>query len=55
MYIKKDEYQRYQKYLKEKQSGQILTPDGIRLICAANNYNAEAIGKHILTVLARLE
>ena len=33
----------------------ILTPDGLRLICDGLNRDPEAIGKHFLEVLAKLE
>lgn len=39
--IKNSEYEEYQKYLRDKNNGRILTPDGLRLICQANNYDAE--------------
>ena len=42
--IKNSEYEEYQKYLRDKNNGRILTPDGLRLICQANDYDAEKIG-----------
>lgn len=41
----------YQQYLRDKAYGRILTPDGLRLICAANDYDPEKIGRHFLEVL----
>ncbi len=35
----------------EKQNGRLLTPDGLRFICSANDYDAEKIGQHFLEVL----
>ena len=52
--IKNSEYEEYQKYLRDKNNGRILTPDGLRLICQANNYDAEKIGKHFLEVLPKI-
>jgi hypothetical protein len=33
----------------------MLTPDGLRLICAGFDYDPEAIGKHMLETLARIQ
>ena len=30
-------------------------PDGLRFICEANSYDPEAIGKHMLEALARIQ
>lgn len=46
--IKNLEYEEFQKYLHNKNNGRILTPDGLRFICQANDYNLEKIGKHML-------
>ena len=48
------QYEEYQKFLEEKRKGRILTPDGIRFICAANDYNPEKIGQHFLELLPKL-
>ena len=34
--------------------GRILTPDGLRTICAAYEYDAEKIGKHFLELLPQI-
>lgn len=52
--IKNSEYEEYQKYLRDKNNSRILTPDGLRLICQANDYDAEKIGKHFLEVLPKI-
>jgi hypothetical protein len=52
--IKNSEYEEYQKYLRDKNNGRILTPDGLRLICQANDYDAEKIGQHFLEVLPKI-
>lgn len=41
----------YQQLCHDRNNGRILTPDGLRFICEANNHDAEAIGKHFLDVL----
>ena len=32
---------------KDKENGRLLTPDGLRFVCAANDYDAEKIGQHL--------
>ncbi len=44
----------YERLCHDRTFGRILTPDGLRLICEANNYDAEAIGKHFLEVLTKI-
>ena len=51
--IKNAEYEEFQKYLHDKNNGRILTPDGLRFICQANDYDPEKIGRHMLEVMAR--
>ena len=46
------QYESYMKMLRDKEEGRLLTPDGLRLICSANEYDPEKIGIHMLTVLA---
>ena len=46
------QYEAYMKMLRDKEEGRLLTPDGLRLICSANEYDPEKIGLHFLTVLA---
>lgn len=53
--IKNSEYEEFQKYLRDKNNGRILTPDGLRFICQANDYDLEKIGKHMLETLAKLQ
>lgn len=47
-------YEEFQKYREDKLYGRLLTSDGLRLICAAENYNPEAIGKRMLETLAKI-
>ncbi len=51
--ISNKEYERYQKYQIDRLYGRILTPDALRLICAALDYDPEKIGKHMLEMLAK--
>lgn len=46
------QYEAYMKMLRDKEEGRLLTPDGLRMICSANEYDPEKIGLHFLTVLA---
>ena len=52
--ITNKEYEEFQKYKEDKLYGRVLTPDGLRLICAAENYEPEAIGKRMLEALAKI-
>lgn len=45
------EYEEYQKYRQAKNSGKILTPDGLRSICEAYGYDPTKIGQHFLELL----
>jgi hypothetical protein len=47
VYVFAERYQIYRLY------GRVLTPDGLRLICAALDYDPEKIGKHMLEMLAK--
>lgn len=53
--ITKKQLEDYEKLCCDRSNGRILTPDGLRFVCAACNYDAEAIGKHMLETLARLQ
>lgn len=44
----------YEQLCYDRSNGRILTPDGLRFICEAQNYDPEAIGKHFLQVLPRI-
>ena len=43
----------YQQYQTDKLHGRILTPDGLRLICAGLDNDPEKIGIHMLEMLAK--
>ena len=49
------QYEEYQRLCRTRDHGQILTPDGLWLICVGLNYDPEAIGKHMLETLAKFQ
>lgn len=53
--ISKRELNEYRQMLHDKNSGRILTPEGLRFICEAYKNNPEAIGRHMLEILARFQ
>lgn len=53
MMISKKEYLRYLEYKNQQKEGQILTPECLALICRASGFDAEKIGKEILSIYAR--
>jgi hypothetical protein len=54
-YMTKDQIAEYEYLTKEKANGRLLTAEGIEFICAANNYDAEAIGKYFLELLPQIK
>lgn len=51
--ITNKEYELYIEYKKARDSGRLLTPQGLETICASMDYNPEEIGKHFLQTLVR--
>ena len=51
--ITNKEYELYQEYQRNKLYGRVLTPDGLRLICAGLDNDPEKIGIHMLEMLAK--
>ena len=51
--ITNKEYEAYQQYQTDMLHGRILTPDGLRLVCASLDNDPEKIGKHMLEMLAK--
>ena len=51
--ISNKEYEAYQQYQRDIAFGRVLTPDGLRIICAGAEYDPEKIGKHMLEVFAK--
>ena len=45
--ISNKEYEQYQQHQTDKLHGRILTPDGLRIICAGLDNDPEKIGIHI--------
>jgi hypothetical protein len=46
--ISNKEYEKYQQYQTDKLYGRILTPDGLRVVCAGLDNDPEKIGIHML-------
>jgi hypothetical protein len=51
--ISNKEYAKYQQYQNDKLHGRILTPDGLRIVCASLDNDPEKVGKHMLEMLAK--
>lgn len=49
------EYEKYQQYQTDVLHGRILTPDGLRIICAGLDNDPERIGIHMLEMLAKFK
>ena len=52
--ISNKEYEEFQKYKTDKAFGKILTPNGLRFIIEANDYDAQKIGQHFLDMLPKI-
>lgn len=52
--ITKKQLEDYEQLCRDRNNGRLLTPDGLRFICEAHNYDPEAIGRHFLETLARI-
>ncbi len=52
--ISKKEMEDYKQLCKDRREGKILTPDGLRFICEACNYDPEKIGKQMLENMAKI-
>lgn len=50
----KKQIEDYEQLCRDRNNGRLLTPDGLRFICEANNYDPESIGRHFLETLARI-
>ena len=49
------QYEEYQRLCYARDHGRLLTPDGLRLVCAGLDYNPEAIGRHLLETLYAID
>lgn len=52
--ISNKEYEEFQKYKSDRAFGKILTPDGLRFIIEANDYDARKIGQHFWDMLPKI-
>ena len=52
--VSNKEYEEFQKYKSDKLNGRILTPDGLRFIIEAHDYEAQKIGQHFLEMLPKI-
>lgn len=53
--ITNKEYEKYQQYQTDVLHGRILTPDGLRVICAGLDNEPEKIGIHMLEMLDKFK
>lgn len=53
--IRNKEFDDYQQLCKDRNNGRILTSDGLRFICESYKNYPEAIGKHMLKMMARFQ
>lgn len=53
-YLTQDQIRDYEYLCHERTYGRLLTVDGLRFICEANNFNPEKIGQHFLELLPKL-
>ena len=53
--ITKKQLEEYEQLHRDRDNGRLLTSDGLRFICEANNLDPEAIGKHILEVYGKFK
>lgn len=53
--ITNKQYHDFEKYKNDLMRGRVLTPDGLRIICAGFENDPEKIGAHFLECLKRFE
>lgn len=53
--ITKKQFEEYEQLCRDRDNGRLLTPDGLRLVCEGLNREPEAIGKHFLEMLSRMQ
>lgn len=51
--ISKKQLEEYERLRRDWDNGRVLTPDGLRIICAAYDNEPEKIGIHMLEMLAK--
>ena len=52
--ITKKQLADYEQLCMDRNNGRIFTPDGLRFICEAYEYDPEKIGKHFLEILPKV-
>lgn len=52
--ITKKQLADYERLCRDRNNGKILTPDGLRFICEAYDFDPEKIGKHFLEMLPKI-
>lgn len=53
--VKNADFEEYRRYREDLQHGRVLTPDGLRFICNANDMDPEKVGKHFLDQYAKFK
>ena len=53
--VKNADFEEYRKYREDLQHGRILTPEGLRVICQANDKDPEKIGQHFLEMYGKFK
>jgi len=53
--VSNKEYEKYQQYQTDVLHRRILTPDGLRVICAGLDNDPEKIGIHMLEMLSKFK
>lgn len=53
--VKNADFEEYRKYREDLQQGRILTPEGLRMICQANDNDPEKIGNHMLEMYKKFK
>ena len=53
--ITKKQQTEYEQFRRDRDNGRMLTPDALRLICAAYENDPEKIGIHMLETLAKFK
>lgn len=46
--VKNADFEEYRKYREDLRNGRILTPDGLRMLCEANDLDPVKIGNYFL-------
>ena len=52
--LTKAQIEDYRKLCEARNNGRLMTPDGLRIICAGNDYDPEKIGRYFLELLPKI-